>query len=96
MAQPTASFRCFKGCAGTFPLTQAIYRCPKCDGLLEVAHDLGALREKSGEEWRALFDRRWAADVERRRARRRPASGPSANGSRPRSPTTPSSPPAKE
>ena len=60
MAHPNASFRCFKGCAGTFPLAAAIYRCPTCDGLLEVAHDLGVLRGKSGEEWRALFDARWA------------------------------------
>jgi threonine synthase len=59
MAHPTASFRCFKGCDGTFPLTQAIYRCPNCDGLLEVAHDLGVLKKTSGDEWRALFDRRW-------------------------------------
>ena len=61
MAHPTASFRCFQGCAGTFPLTQAIYRCPTCDGLLKVAHDLDVLRKTSGEEWRALFDKRWAA-----------------------------------
>ena len=61
MAPPTACFRCFKGCGGTFPLTQAIYRCPTCDGLLEVAHDLDVLRATSGEEWRALFERRWAA-----------------------------------
>jgi threonine synthase len=60
MAHPTARFRCFKGCAGTFPLTQAIYRCPTCDGLLEVAHDLDVLKKTSGQEWRALFDRRWA------------------------------------
>lgn len=57
----SARFRCFKGCAGDFPLTQAIYRCPTCDGLLEVAHDLDALKKKSGEEWRALFERRWSA-----------------------------------
>jgi threonine synthase len=60
MAQPTARFRCFKGCAGTFPLTQAIYRCPTCDSLLEVAHDLDVLRQTSGATWRALFDERWA------------------------------------
>lgn len=60
MTHPTATFRCFSGCAGTFPLTQAIYRCPKCDGLLEVAHDLDVLRKTSGEQWRALFDERWA------------------------------------
>jgi threonine synthase len=60
MAHPTARFRCFKGCAGSYPLTQAIYRCPTCDGLLEVAHDREALRATSGERWRALFDERWS------------------------------------
>ena len=60
MATPSARFRCFSGCAGTFPLTQAIYRCPTCDGLLEVAHDLDALRTTSGDEWRARFDARWS------------------------------------
>lgn len=56
----SATFRCFRGCDGTFPLTQAIYRCPKCDSLLEVRHDLGALAKTSGAEWRQLFDARWA------------------------------------
>ena len=60
MARLSASFRCFNGCSGSFPLTQAIYRCPTCDGLLEVAHELDALRETSGSAWRALFDRRWS------------------------------------
>ncbi|MBX3185614.1 MAG: threonine synthase [Labilithrix sp.] len=63
MTSPSARFRCFRGCAGTFPLTQAIYRCPTCDGLLEVAHDMDALRDKSGPEWRALFDARWSASA---------------------------------
>jgi threonine synthase len=55
-----ATFRCFSGCPGSFPLTRAIYRCPTCDGLLEVAHDLDALRRTSGAEWRARFDERWS------------------------------------
>ncbi|MDB4945461.1 MAG: Threonine synthase [Labilithrix sp.] len=61
MTRYSARFRCFEGCPGTFPTTQAIYRCPSCDGLLEVAHDLDALHAVSGDEWRALFERRWSA-----------------------------------
>ncbi|OJY29534.1 MAG: threonine synthase [Myxococcales bacterium 68-20] len=57
----SATFRCFRGCDGSYPLTQAIYRCPKCDSLLAVRHDMAALAETSGEAWRALFDRRWSA-----------------------------------
>jgi len=40
-------------------LTEPIYRCPKCDGLLEVAHDVQALRDRSGSAWMKLFDDRW-------------------------------------
>ena len=54
-----AAFRCFAGCPGTFPLTRPIYRCPTCGGLLEVAHDLDALRDRSPAAWMRLFDQRW-------------------------------------
>ena len=37
-----AEFRCLLGCEGAFPLTQPIYRCPRCGGLLEVVHDMDA------------------------------------------------------
>jgi threonine synthase len=59
----SATFRCFRACEGnrTFPLTQAIYRCPTCDGLLTVQHDMAALAEMKGTDWRALFDQRWSA-----------------------------------
>jgi len=54
-----ATFRCFAGCEGSYPLTQPIYRCPKCDGLLEVHHDLDALRTKSPTAWMKVFDDRY-------------------------------------
>jgi threonine synthase len=59
MARYRAVFRCFAGCAGEYPLTQPIYRCPTCDGLLEVAHDMDALRERGPSAWMKLFDDRW-------------------------------------
>ncbi|WP_410964106.1 hypothetical protein, partial [Salmonella sp. SAL4448] len=43
----------------TWPVTQAIYSCPTCGGLLQVEHDIEALRSRSGSEWRELFDRRY-------------------------------------
>ena len=55
----SAEFRCIAGCAGGHALDQVIYRCPTCGDLLEVVHDMGALREKSAAEWKALFDQRW-------------------------------------
>ena len=59
MARYHAAFRCFAGCPGEYPLTQPLYRCPTCDGLLEVAHDVDALRDRSAAAWMKLFDDRW-------------------------------------
>jgi threonine synthase len=55
----SAEFRCIAGCAGSYPLEQVIYRCPQCGDLLEVVHDLAALRTRSAAEWKSLFAERW-------------------------------------
>jgi threonine synthase len=55
-----ASFRCIAGCAGEYPLDQPIYRCSTCRNLLEVVHDLDALRTRPPAEWTRLFDERLA------------------------------------
>lgn len=55
----TAQFRCIAGCPGTYPLEQVIYRCPTCGDLLEVVHDIAALRERTAGEWKQLFAERW-------------------------------------
>jgi len=55
-----AEFRCLLGCDVVFPLTQAVYRCPLCGGLLEVVHDVAALRASRGpKDWMKLFDDRY-------------------------------------
>ncbi|MCB9584408.1 MAG: threonine synthase [Polyangiaceae bacterium] len=36
-----------------------MYRCPTCGGLLEVAHDIDALRDRSAAAWIRLFDERY-------------------------------------
>jgi threonine synthase len=54
-----AVFRCGEGCDFRAALTEVIYRCPKCGGLLEVEHDVAALKARSGAEWKALFDGRF-------------------------------------
>ncbi len=60
-AQPSFSawFRCAEGCAYRAPLTEVVYRCPSCQGLLEVEHDLDALRRRPAAEWKALFEGRF-------------------------------------
>lgn len=54
-----ASFQCLAGCPGSFPVTQAIYRCPTCGGLLQVVHDVDALRDRSATSWMRLFEERY-------------------------------------
>jgi threonine synthase len=54
-----AAFRCIAGCPGEYPLDQPIYRCPTCRNLLEVSHDMDALRDRSPGAWMRLFDDRY-------------------------------------
>jgi threonine synthase len=55
----SAAFVCLHGCEGSYPLTQAIYRCPRCKGLLDVVHDIEALSRRSAAAWMKLFDDRY-------------------------------------
>jgi threonine synthase len=55
----SAALRCIAGCEGSHRLDEVIYRCPRCGALLEVAHDVAALRERSAEAWKQLFAERW-------------------------------------
>ena len=58
-----AAFRCIAGCPDEHALNQAIYRCPRCGDLLEVVHDLDALKETAPEAWMRLFDDRYKRTV---------------------------------
>lgn len=57
--QYRAWFSCVAGCSGQHSLTEVIYRCPTCNGLLEVVHDEAALRARSAAAWMRLFDERF-------------------------------------
>ena len=54
-----AWFQCSKGCGETYPLTEIIYRCKNCGGLLEVRHDIEILKQRSAADWKSLFERRY-------------------------------------
>ena len=54
-----AWFGCINGCPGQYSLLEVIYRCPSCGDLLEVQHDLEALRTRSAAAWIQLFDERY-------------------------------------
>ncbi len=56
-----AAFRCINGCPGQYALSEVLYRCPRCGDLLEVEHDLEALRRVSPEEWKRRFAQRFQA-----------------------------------
>jgi threonine synthase len=56
---PRAEYTCFAGCGERYPLDEVIYRCRRCDALLDVTHDVEALRARSPAAWIDLFDRRW-------------------------------------
>ena len=54
-----AWFQCFDGCGERYPLTEIVYRCRKCDSLLEVAHDVEALKRRSASAWMQVFQDRY-------------------------------------
>ena len=51
-------YTCVRGCEGSYPIDQVITHCPKCGGLLDVAHDIAALKAKTADEWKQLFRER--------------------------------------
>lgn len=55
----SAWFRCGEGCDVRLLLTEVVYNCPKCGGLLEVTHDMDALKSQAPNMWRRAFDERY-------------------------------------
>lgn len=46
-------------CGHTHALNEIVYRCERCQSLLEVRHDMDALRHRSAASWMRLFDERY-------------------------------------
>ena len=59
MSTYKAVFRCSAGCPGDHSIWQPLYHCPTCGGLLQVVHDIDALRHRSPVAWMRLFDDRY-------------------------------------
>jgi len=59
MARYHAAFRCAAGCDGEYSIWRPIYHCPACGGLLQVVHDVDALRDRSPAAWMRIFDERY-------------------------------------
>ncbi|NRA32204.1 MAG: threonine synthase [Polyangiaceae bacterium] len=54
----SAEFQCLSDCDDSWPVTDPIYSCPQ-GGLLEVVHDMEALKKRSAAGWMRLFDERY-------------------------------------
>lgn len=58
-----AWFQCInEACAATYPLSAIAYQCERCGSLLEVRHDLNALRHTSASGWKELFEERYKSN----------------------------------
>ena len=49
---------CIRGCGRRYPISEVIYRCEECGGLLDVEHNLEALKNRSATAWMQIFDQR--------------------------------------
>jgi len=55
-----AWFQCINPeCGATYPLNSVVYQCRNCGSLLEVQHDLKALKRHSAADWKKLFSKRY-------------------------------------
>ena len=54
-----AWFQCAAGCDEKYPLNEIVYHCKKCGELLEVRHDVDALKHRSASAWIRLFEQRF-------------------------------------
>ena len=55
-----AWFECINPeCNQRYELDDIVYRCERCQNLLEVVHDTNSLQDKTADEWKDLFNRRY-------------------------------------
>jgi len=53
---------CIRGCGRRYSIYDVVYRCEDCGGLLDVEHDMEALRDRSADEWKRIFYERTHAN----------------------------------
>lgn len=54
----STELRCME-CGASYPMDSVLFRCPSCDGLLDVRHDTTALQAVSAQEWKGRFEQRF-------------------------------------
>jgi threonine synthase len=55
-------YECIRGCGRRYSIYEVVYHCEACGGLLDVVHDVEALKDRSASEWKQLFDSRTRSD----------------------------------
>ena len=50
--------QCLRGCGRRYSIYDVVCLCEDCGGLLDVEHDVAALKEHAGADWKSLFDQR--------------------------------------
>ena len=51
-------YECVRGCGRKYSIYDVVYRCEECGGLLDVVHDISALKDRNPAQWKELFDGR--------------------------------------
>jgi threonine synthase len=51
-------YECIRGCGRRYSIYDVVYHCEDCGGLLDVEHDIEALRTRNGQAWKTLFESR--------------------------------------
>lgn len=46
-------------CSSVYPIDAVLFRCPSCDGLLDVHHDVNPLKAIPATEWKQRFEQRF-------------------------------------
>ena len=56
----SAEFQCIDPkCGARFSLNEPVYTCRTCGALLDVVHDIEALKGRSAADWVTLYESRW-------------------------------------
>lgn len=56
-------YACIRGCDRRYSIYDVVYGCQDCGGLLDVEHDIEALKDRTAEDWKRDFDARTRSHV---------------------------------
>jgi len=59
----TCWYECIRGCGRRYSIYDVVYHCEDCGGLLDVVQDQEALKDRTANDWKTLFDSRARANA---------------------------------